>query len=197
MTAIPQLCQRLEKWLQAEHPECFQGLLPGLNQQEWTALSQEFGALPPELGQFYAWKNGQKEGSAPFQFNYSWLPAAEALATWKHLNSKYADQIASGWWNPKWWPLLDNGHGDYVCLDMAAVAEGESGQILCFWSDWEDRSIDYPDLRTWLELFVDSLEAGIWENQGEDGLQPLSEDEWEMWLEERLPSHPIDHCAQV
>jgi hypothetical protein len=71
---------------------------------------------------------------------------------------------------------------------------GVEGQVLNFWHDWESRSIEYPSLEKWLEVFVDSLEAGMWQEVGGD-LHPIDEDKWDTFVGERNPGYPITQNA--
>lgn len=38
--------------------------------------------------------------------------------------------------------IAESGGGDYLCLDTDSTEEGLVGQVLYFWHDWGDRTID-------------------------------------------------------
>jgi cell wall assembly regulator SMI1 len=40
--------------------------------------------------------------------------------------------IAPAFWHKGWIPFASNGAGDYYCLDLAPVEEGDIGQIISF-----------------------------------------------------------------
>ena len=59
--------------------------------------------------------------------------------------------------------LPGNGGGDNLCLDLGVDDQGTPGQLLTFWHDDEERSIDSDSLDSWLESLVESMERGTLE----------------------------------
>ena len=55
-------------------------------------------------------------------------------------------------WNSKWIPIADNGAGDYLCMDMDPTEAGTIGQVLYYWHDWEDRSLDANSFFEFIEI---------------------------------------------
>jgi cell wall assembly regulator SMI1 len=64
------------------------------------------------------------------------------------------------WWRRGWVPFLWNGDGDHLCLDVVAEDGGTPSQVVAFWHDWEDHSIEFAILDEWLETLVESMEDG-------------------------------------
>jgi cell wall assembly regulator SMI1 len=62
------------------------------------------------------------------------------------------------WWRKEWIPFLHNGGGDHLCLDPMARDFGKPMQIIVFWHDWEDRSVKYESIESWLADLVRSME---------------------------------------
>lgn len=192
------LIQALDEYLKSKRPKLYAELQPGLSETEITRLELRLGyELHPEAKSLYAWKNGQALNSEePLQFNFYWLPLDAAVERNIQLGEEHsAEQIEKDWWNPKWLPLLDNTHGDHLCLDHCGVADGEAGQLVNFWGDWEDRSIEYPNLASFLGIFLSSMQQEMWTYSEEDGYQPKDEHDWEDFVEESIPGYPLDHEA--
>lgn len=84
-----------------------------------------------------------------------------------------------------------NGGGDHLCIDLEGRFEGSAGQILDFWHDVESRTIGYPSFDAWLQSFVESLDAGLWQESGGD-MQPLAEDSYQAYVAERNDGYPIE-----
>lgn len=55
-------------------------------------------------------------------------------------------------WNSKWIPIAENGAGDYLCLDTDPADGGCYGQVLYFWHDWGDRSIEAANLFDFIDI---------------------------------------------
>jgi cell wall assembly regulator SMI1 len=60
-------------------------------------------------------------------------------------------------------PFLSNGGGDHLCLDVVAEDGGTPGQVIAFWHDPENRSIEFASPDEWLETLVESMEDGTLE----------------------------------
>lgn len=189
-----ELLRRLEAWLREYRPDYLAQLLPGLTDAEYARFAEQFGVTPPHsFRALYQWRNGQPpRSSASLQHNMQFASAASVLES-----KDVLDELQEGgefedanWWSPAWLPFLNNGMGDHLCVDMAGSFTGHVGQVLNFWHDDNPRRIDHPDLETWLECFVSSLERDEWEVQSGD-IQPRDYDVWTEYLSQRVSGYPI------
>ncbi len=188
------LIERLDSWLKVHRPGFYEKLQPGLSDRELAEFETRLGfELPETFKDLYSWKNGQSpDCMAGFQFNYSLMRLADIESTREILRENKSSHKEPDWWDEKWIPILDNGGGDNLCVDMAGSSpEGTPGQIITFWHDWEVRSIQYPKLETLLSLFVESLEKNMWIEKGND-FHPRDDDNWSEFVDRALPRYPMD-----
>ena len=100
----------------------------------------------------------------------------------------------ANWWHPKWIPFLHHFGGDLLCLDMDGTFGGVPGQIVYFYHDSADRTIDFPSLEKWLEAFVATLEGDMWE-ENEYGFQPKDYDAVSSLCKQLNPGYPMYKSA--
>ena len=188
------LIKRLDQWLEEHRPAYYAKLQPGLSEDRLHEFERDIGfQMPDAFKELYAWKNGQHPTcSAALQHNRMFMSIEEVLDTHRMLNEflEAGEFDHELWWSPRWVPFLDNGGGDRQCIDMGGAFGGVVGQLINFWHDWENRDIEYPSLEEWLEVFVTTLEAGIWREAGGD-LRPVDSDKWHDFLAEMNPGYPI------
>lgn len=71
-------------------------------------------------------------------------------------------------------------------MDMEGAYDGQPGQVMEVWMKDEDRSIVAPDLRSWLDAYVASLEANLWELEEDDEQwEPKDDDALAAFVAER------------
>ncbi|WP_136604857.1 SMI1/KNR4 family protein [Paenibacillus dokdonensis] len=138
-------------------------LLPGAEDEEIASLEVKLGlTLPEEMKSFYKVHNGQNwsAGSHSFVRNLTLTPIAAVMDNWAFLQEEFdpddmEKDIESGikpmLWNAKWIPIAENGAGDYLCLDTDPTEEGNYGQVLYFWHDWGNRSVEARNLFDFIE----------------------------------------------
>ena len=195
---MERLIARLDAWLKEHRTAYYAALQPGLSGHRLREFERDIGFdVPDAFKELYAWRNGQDpKCSAALQHNRMFMSLEDVLDRHGMMNElleggEFEDEM---WWSPKWVPFLDNGGGDHQCIDMGGAFGGIGGQVINFWHDWKSRSIEYPSLEKWLEVFVASLEAGLWRDAGGD-LHPIDEEKWERFLAEMNPGFPIKAYA--
>ncbi|MEW6279367.1 MAG: SMI1/KNR4 family protein [Candidatus Eremiobacterota bacterium] len=170
------LLQRLDAFWRKNRPAHYRTLRKPASPAALASLEEELGfSLPPTFKVLYGWKNGETGNCEErFQDNYSWMPLEDVAGAYDMLCDVLGEPAltASNWWNPLWVPFLENGAGDYLCLDLDGSFGGVQGQVLEFWHDEEWRDVRYPSLDAWLEVFVVSLEGGGWHLEDECGFFP-------------------------
>ena len=184
---------RLEAWHREHRPELLDELAPPVSDATLREVAKRVDAeLPAALVALWKWHDGTKDDYySGFQFNRQLLSAERALETMDNMDELVdaGEFEAPYWWRKRWLPFLDNGGGDYVCIDFEGCFGGVSGQVLEFWHDDDDRTIVYPNLASWLTCFVEALEDDIFEDQDGD-LHPVDDDEFDDLLADRLPDYP-------
>ena len=191
---MERLISRLDQWLEDHRPAYYAKLQPGLSGHRLDEFERDIGFPVPEaFKELYAWKNGQDPSCfAALQHNRMFMSIEDVLDTHRILNEflEGGEFDHDMWWSPRWVHFLDNGGGDRQCIDMGEAFFGVEGQVINFWHDWDNRDIEYPSLEKWLEVFVATLEAGLW-REAEGDLHPVNEDKWHDFLAEMNPGYPI------
>ncbi len=154
---------RLDRWLEANRPDYFAGLQPGVTDAQLDAFEIQFALkLPAAFRALYRWRNGQANGNnESLQMNRMFSPL-ESVANSKMLLDGMigSDFDRPEWWRRGWVPFLSNGGGSHLCLDVAAEDGGQPGQLVAFWKADEDRPVKYPSVEAWLADLVESMESG-------------------------------------
>ena len=188
-----QTIKRLDTWLRENRPEYYAGLRYGVSKEELVNFEADLGfELPSNFKELYHWRNGQtNENQKAFLFDKAFISLEEI----KSIRDLFNDLLAQGsfeqpnWWHPQWIPFLDDSESNNLCLDLNGSFEGNKGQVLDFWHDWEDRSIQYPSFETFLLTFVESLEQNMWIEEDNE-FNPVSEAEWASFQSTRNHGYP-------
>lgn len=198
------LIRRLDQWLSANRPEFYRSLLPGIGPAGVRACEALLGfPMPDALIALYAWRNGQSNTSSDFcgacyadcYTPYTFMTLRQVQESHASLNEIWRELEDTGapgrdtWWHPRWVPFLD-GAGDHLCVDAVGTLGGRQGQVLSFLHDDSTRLIDYPSLERWLETFVVSLEASLWEERN-GRFQPVDNSKVEAVVNKMNPGYPI------
>jgi len=93
------------------------------------------------------------------------------------------------WWRTTWLPIFDKGTGDAICWDPRGSFGGTPGQVIELWRTDHDRTVLAPSFDGFLAAYVDSLDAGLWTYDEEDGLD--DHDRFKAFLAERFPGYPL------
>ena len=193
--ALPAILERLETWLAPHRPKIRAALSPGLDAEGIATLSKKLRRpVPEELAALLRWHNGSKRGRGDLIWNYRLLGSieiAEAVTTLRgHLSAgEFEDKL--DWWVDGWIPLLDNGSGDYICLDTVGSFDGQAGQLLQFFHDDAPRTIVAPHLEGWLGAATSAFELGMF-----DGSNPRDDAAFAAHLTAALPGYPKTAAAR-
>jgi cell wall assembly regulator SMI1 len=178
--SMPVLVDHLERWLAENRPVYHSGLRPGASEKRLMALERDLGRnLPAGLRALYRWHDGQSP-DCPLALQHDWtfMPLDDVCVARAAL-AQLADEgefPESNWWSSSWVPFLDNGRGDHLCVDLDGTFDGPQGQVVHFHHDHESRDAEFPGLESWLAAFMESLDAGLWAEQG-SAFEPLDEKE--------------------
>lgn len=158
--------QIIEKGLKLEDDfEQSLNLQQGASEEDFLLVEETLGVtLPEEMKSLYRIHNGQvwELWSNPFVRNLTLSPTSEIIDNWKFLQEEFDSgdgleleneaEIKPLLWNAKWIPISENGAGDYLCIDTDPSDSGVVGQVLYFWHDWGDRSIEAKSLFEFIEI---------------------------------------------
>jgi cell wall assembly regulator SMI1 len=163
---VEQLIARMDRWLSANRPDYYALLQPGVSDAELDMFESKFAVkLPEAFRQLYRWRNGQDAASChAIQDNRSFCALEDVAET----KAMFDGMIGMDFENPRYWrrawiPFLHNGGGSYLCLDLAAEEGGESGQLIAFWKQDQDRPVEFASMEAWLQALVASMEDGTLE----------------------------------
>lgn len=187
------LIERLDAWMRTHRPERLHAMNPPATATEIATLEARIGfPLPIGLKALLAWRNGDSL-SAPgrFQLNWDLMSTAEIAEASACMNDMLGyDFDRENWWHDHWIPFLANGGGDHACIDLWGTRGGAAGQVINFWHDDPQRKILYPDLRSWLLVYVSTLEKGAWRENAEHGFFEVDEDTFNRAMGEICPGYP-------
>ena len=158
----PGLIERVDRWLAAKRPEFYARLQPGVTNAALDAFESRFALrLPEAFRAFYRWRNGQEPTcNASFHGNRMFSSLEEIAETKDMLDGMIGSEFENPhWWRRGWVPFLANGGGDHLCLDLTAEVGGTPGQLVAFWHDWENRSVQFARFEGWLSQLADEMEA--------------------------------------
>jgi cell wall assembly regulator SMI1 len=191
------LIERLDKWLAENRSEYYQKLNPGANDEDMAELEEIIDApLPDDLKSFLKWRNGQDgRNFKSLYYNYMLMDTEEIAESVEINNSMLENEEfdKANWWNTQWIPFLQNGAGDYYCIDLAGSFGGTKGQVIEYNHDYEGRDIQHPSFDAWLQTLVEGCEQGLLEYD-DTGMQPNS-DEFDTLFNRINPGYPISHEA--
>jgi cell wall assembly regulator SMI1 len=190
---VEELLARLDHWLAFGRRDYYTELLPGASDTMLDAFEARFSLdLPVAYRALMTWRNGQRPGGRRgLQFDRGFLPLERVVEAKDVLDASidagFEDPL---WWRRGWVPILENANGDHLCIDVKAEDGGTPGQLVSFWHDWDDRSVQYPSVERWLEVFVDTIEAGQWHDEA-GAFQPRDDQAWQAHLRRHNPGYPI------
>ncbi len=142
----------------------------GAHKYELDELEERLNIeLPDQLREWYRVHDGQNDRleTMPLLRNLTFSPIQKMIETWTFLQEEYDPDgeqaendsaIKPMLWNPAWIPFATNGSGDYVCIDMDPADDGKYGQILYFWHDWNNRSVEAESLNAFIQMCLHEKE---------------------------------------
>ena len=175
------IIQRIDRWLQANRPNYYKNLEPGLSTQEIIEWEAKIGfVFPEDFKILYQWKNGQIDESREYFMDFSFFdPIEMVFEQWEDGNVDLVDfnndeTIA---WGPSWLRIMSGFDADGYCLDVKGDL-GKPGQIVYFIHDAENFII-YPDLKTMFNVMATKFEEGVYkcsEQEGKSKIEIIDEE---------------------
>jgi cell wall assembly regulator SMI1 len=163
-------------------PQLLSLLPPGATEANINALESHVGApLPPLVRALYRVHDGigmpatVREGEYLYVSASTLLTLADAVDAWQSLHDLSTrgvfddarvvveGPVRQAWWHPAWLPVTSSSGGDCYCIDLDPPKGGTVGQVVNFWHDSPERSVQSPDLATFLLDHLDEYEwAAVW-----------------------------------
>jgi cell wall assembly regulator SMI1 len=69
-------------------------------------------------------------------------------------------EIRAVWWSSGWLPVMENGGGDYVCVDLNPTKAGIPGQLVTFYHDETFRPLVASGIEALLRHLAEQLRSG-------------------------------------
>lgn len=169
------LWARLIHWTEINAPAVDFKLNAGATEEELENLEKLIQhTLPEDFKNFYRIHNGQSAYRHNGLINTDVLMSINRIsAECKQLKSfieRYPERspeisntenvIKNNWWNPLWVPIIDEGTGDFVCIDLDPLPNGQNGQIMQMIHDDYYRPLLDNSFHKWFENYIIALEAG-------------------------------------
>jgi cell wall assembly regulator SMI1 len=152
--------EKLDGWLKTHRPGYYENLQAPWTEEQFARIQALAGtALPDSYKALYGWKGGQSAlADENLYEDWRFLQFEEARIAYQTYNELYemGEFKMENWWNPKWVPFLENESAILLCVDIAGSFGGESGQLVTFSPESPARTIEFPDLAT----FITSLQRG-------------------------------------
>ncbi|MEP2278258.1 SMI1/KNR4 family protein [Maribacter sp.] len=146
--------KKLENHLKEKRPEYYSKLQKPLSEAQILDLETTYEIkLPHDLKELYLWKNGQMSNCyQPFVNNSLFEPLEQVLSGNKEFTQMIGyDFEIENWWNKAWLPIFGNGGGSYICYDIEGIFTEQSGQLIEYWNEYDDRPVIAPDLLSFIE----------------------------------------------
>jgi cell wall assembly regulator SMI1 len=132
--------------------------------------------LPAAVRNLYFLANGQPSGAVGLEGSFVLLSLGGIVDAAAFLNDEFPDGfngyasdeasvdsdpgIHASWWSRSWVPIMENGGGDYLCVDLDPAKAGNQGQIITYYHDEMFRSLVAPGLDDMLEDLAARLASG-------------------------------------
>ncbi|MBD1875506.1 SMI1/KNR4 family protein [Nodosilinea sp. FACHB-131] len=176
------LWHRFENWLEQNIPDALQTLNPGASSEEIEAIQNILGIkLPEDYIASCMIHNGQNQ-ELPSLTRWGTLLSLGVVkdssfntvrVEWEMLKSVYEEDwinepegnrqnnlVKGFWWIPQWVPIISDGSGNGLCLDLDPEGNGTRGQVIEFIHDSESREVIAPSFRALFEQLVNGVEEG-------------------------------------
>lgn len=151
-TRLARHIERIAGWVAKNLPDGPELLLPPASAQAIADAEQRLALrFPPDLRALYRLADGQAPGSPSLWFAFRWMPLAEAVDAAGFLDDSFPDginldhpdhapiqadpEVRPAWWCRGWLPFMENGGGDYLCVDLNPASASAQGQVVTYYHD--------------------------------------------------------------
>jgi cell wall assembly regulator SMI1 len=167
--------ERIEASFQSQAPGELWRLTSGATEDQIVDLESQIGQrLPDDIRQSYAVHNGVNGYVVPagqilseFNFLLNLKSIASAMIRGRVMLNGGESRIPNPigpvkrvWWSLGWVPIVGEGTGDYLCIDLDPPPDGSVGQVFDFGHEYGPTGVLFPDFRSYLERYCADLESG-------------------------------------
>ena len=174
--------ERVESQFRLQAPKRLSQLAPGATPEQIAEFERLVGrSLPEDFRQSYAIHDGAY--GVPFGECPDYLLSHDQIAgllPWMREDlippSAYRHEpvpegpVRPTWWSEGWVPIVGEGTGDYLCIDLDPAEGGTVGQVFDWGHEYGPTHVLFPSFRAYLEQYASDLERGaIRYDEGESG----------------------------
>ena len=166
-------------------------LAPGASEEEIAGFEEYVGRrLPEDFRRSLARHNGTKGGSAPYGQTAEGFDVLLDIESMRRYLGMLRELLLGGdfeglapdpdgpiepiWWSMGWVPIVGEGTGNHLCIDLEPSAGGTYGQVFDYDHERGPTRVLFPDFRSYLEYWANDLESGAIRFAGDLG----DSDEW-------------------
>jgi hypothetical protein len=124
--------------------------------------------VDPDLRTLYEWRNGTDATTGLALDDLHLVPGFYLLSIDDAL-ANYDEFIKSARWNSSWLPVLANGGGDFLALDLSNG--GAKAPVRHFRIEQDDHPIEYESLAEMVATFTAAYERGVFYVDGQGFLE--------------------------
>jgi cell wall assembly regulator SMI1 len=167
----------LAQWIEQQDPNRRRPLNEPASADEIAATERRLGLkLPAAVRNLYCLANGQPSDAVSLEGSFVLLSLDGIVEAAAFLNDEFPDGvnvhasddasvdadpgIRASWWSRSWVPIMENGGGDYLFVDLDPAKAGNQGQIITYFHDEMFRSLVAPGLDAMLEDLAARLASG-------------------------------------
>jgi hypothetical protein len=159
-------------------------LQPGLSKEDTSArLGMRGLSIETDLLNLYEWRNGTDAPKSTILGDLAFIPGFYLLS----LEDALANFDAFGAdprWQQAWFPLLADGGGDFLTIDLTAGSD--FGAVRHFRIEQEEHPLEYRSLRAMFATFASAYERGIFRVDA-DGFLEVDDGEYAILAAELNP----------
>lgn len=169
------LIERLDAAIRQHYPQAYRHLNPGADDAAIARAEKKLGmALDPLVRDLYRWRDG---GDVSLLSGARFVPLEEIIARSAELRGIVAegeDADRDAWYKSSWLPVSDSGGATDFFVDLAADAQGRTGQIISWFHEEGGR-----ETGVYLEQVLQRLAVMIEQRAWPAGSRNMSEEEEE------------------
>lgn len=164
-------------WIEAHDGKGAPAFNPPASDYQIAEAERQLGvALPPAIRRLYQLANGQPHYRTGFWGSFQLVSLQDVVNSAQFLNDEFPDgvnvhdedhaairvppEIRAVWWSRDWIPIMENGGGDHVCVDLDPTVAGTPGQLITFYHDETFRPLVAPGMEVLLRQLAERLRTG-------------------------------------
>jgi cell wall assembly regulator SMI1 len=153
-------------------------LQPGLSAAEVARVEATLPfALTEELRAVYRWRNGTLANEGD-ELEDLWFFPGYYLPSLQEARESYEGKLDDRNWRKGWWPLFEDGAGDFSVVPCKKKA-ADRAPVIGFLHGEPEMPIEYLDVTTMIETLADCYAQGVF-FLGADGSFEMDDDRHEL-----------------